>query len=224
MARTRGFVFSHTKYQTPTHKTIHVLPMQVYEQLVGAGLQPTAWTHHQLVDAGVVAGARRGRGLLLTTCGGVRTCVHACVCRSQLQTFCVAFHKCTAGNMRAMMVSLEDMQAAGHSPRLALLERCTARYGAGLVACLLFCFVSAEYRDLMHPTVWPFLLPTPTAPHSHHPTVHAGRSARAIGTQCVSSCACCSPTTTAWWAWMPRCGREDVREWMSCGLLPSGVV
>lgn len=30
-----------------------------------------------------------------------------------------------------MMVALEAMDAAGHSPRLALLERCVARWDAG---------------------------------------------------------------------------------------------
>lgn len=83
--------------------------LQVRGQMAAAGVEANAWTHHQLVDAGVVS-----------------------------------------GDVPAMLGALRDLHAAGHTPRLALLERCLARAeragDRAAVRELLELLLSRDYR------------------------------------------------------------------------------
>lgn len=99
---------------------------KVHGQLQAGGLEPNAHTHHLQVDAGVVAGAV---WVALLAAGWLASGLLAVVHPPRRSTHRSLLPPSPrlAGNVPAMMQALAALQAAGHTPKLALLERCLAR-------------------------------------------------------------------------------------------------
>ena len=146
--------------------------LQVHEQQVAAGVADTAWTHHQLVDARVVSGGLvtgRWRMDAAPGCVGVLQAVSSAALKAGVPSSQVFQHvktsACTpdrvhpAADVPAMLAALDAMQAAGHAPRPALLDRCLSR--RALQGCCRGAARGRCRRDVVRPP----------ACHAHQPSV-----------------------------------------------------
>lgn len=105
--------------------------MDVHGTMVGAGQQGNSRTHELMVQAGIVSGAPFLRAVLppFRAARNMRAAMSGTQLAS-LVALVLLLKPCVVaatGDVEVMMTALQDMEAAGYSPKARLLERCVAR-------------------------------------------------------------------------------------------------
>lgn len=105
--------------------------MDVHGTMIGAGQQGNARTHELMVEAGIVSGVPFLRAVLppFRAARNMRAAMSGTQLAS-LVALVLLLKPCVVaatGDVEAMMTALQDMEAAGYSPKARLLERCVAR-------------------------------------------------------------------------------------------------